>query len=272
MSETWRKLPFNTDSAGRQLALSESLLAQPITPTLYWYQARQEAFILGAGQKPEILDFAHAPEAYKRTSGGTLVLAGADLLSLDVALPPDARLASSDITRAYLWFAETWVAALSRLGVNSYIVEPDAARTARANLEAASPDEKLVKAVCFGTLSAYEVVAEDGRKIVGLAQIRRRTGSLLQAGVHLHFAPEKFANALKLSDHERRILAQQLGERATGLDEVISPTPTVPQIIAAFEEALLETQPVTLTPAVWSSAELELTARLEAEKFLPVTC
>lgn len=269
--EIWRRLPFNQSSAGRQLALSESLIAELRAPSLYWYGASRPALILGAAQKPEIIDMdaarAESFEVYKRTSGGTVVLAGPDFLSLDVVLPPASLLASSDVTRAYLWFGRAWVAALARFGIAARLVEPEEARQARLQLEAAPPDEKLVKLVCFGTLSSYEVVGPDGRKLVGLAQIKRRSGSLLQAGIHLRWPAETFARLLKLEAGQRSILAEGLAQRATGLSELLGYRPSNEDIIAALEESLLTSWPVTFRSGEWSDSELAQADKLEQEKF-----
>lgn len=269
--EAWRRLPFNRDRAGWQLALSESLLKNLTVPTLYWYQAARPALILGAGQKPEILDMAACRQAgfeiLKRTSGGTLVRAGSDLLSLDVALPPQSRLANSDVTLAYRWFAECWIAALARLGVPARLVEPEAARNARQELETAPAETKLVKLVCFGTLSSYEVVDQSGRKLVGLAQVKRRSGSLLQAGIHLHWLAAAFARSLDLTPPERAHLTAELRQRAVGLDELMAHRPALEEIVEAFEESLLENWPVELQEGAWNVDELAQAQVLEGEKF-----
>jgi lipoate-protein ligase A len=269
--EAWRRLPFNRAGAGRQLALSESLLKNLTVPTLYWYQAAHPALILGAAQKPEILDMAACRRAgfeiFKRTSGGTLVLAGSDLLSLDIALPPSSRLANSDVTLAYRWFAEGWIAALARLGVAARLVEPEAARTTREALEAAPADTRLVKLICFGTLSSYEVVDQSGRKLVGLAQVKRRSGSLLQAGIHLNWPAADFGRSLALTPPEKEYLTAELQQRAVGLDELMHRCPALAEIVAAFEESLRENWPVELQEGAWSVAELEQAQLLEKEKF-----
>jgi len=269
--ERWRRLPFSSAWAGWQLALSESLIKHLAGPSLYWYQAAHPALILGAAQKPAILDLEACRQAgyeiYKRTSGGTLVLAGPELLSLDVALPPHSRLANSDVTLAYRWFAECWVTALARLGVPARLVEPEAARSAKLELEAAAPDTKLVKLVCFGTISSYEVVDQAGRKLVGLAQVKRRSGSLLQAGIPLHWPAEELARSLTLSAAEREHLAAELRQRAAGLDELLDRQPALEEIVEAFEESLRENWPVELQEGAWSVAEIEQAQALEQEKF-----
>lgn len=267
----WRYLPFNSELAGRQLALSESLTGPLQTPSLYWYAAARPAVILGAAQNPAILDLTACHQAgyavYKRTSGGAVVLAGPGFLSLDVALPPGSLLASPDVTQAYHWFGQGWLAALARLGIRARLVTPAEARQSRLDLEAASEAERLVKLVCFGTLSSYEVVSEDGRKLIGLAQVKRRGASLLQAGLHRQWPAAEFARLLALSDAQRAALRRYLPERAIGLEEAAGRPVAFSEIIKAFEASLGERFEIDLVPGEWEPAELVKAAELEQEKF-----
>ena len=269
--ETWRLLPFNNEAAGWQLALSETLTGPLEIPSLYWYEAARRAIILGAAQQPAILDLAASRQAgyeiYKRTSGGAVVLAGPGFLSLDVALPPGSALASPDVTLAYRWFGECWVDALARLKVPARLVTPQEARQARLDLEAASEAEKLVKLVCFGTLSSYEVASRDGRKLVGLAQVKRRGASLLQAGLHGRWPGPEFARILDLSGPKRKALVENLQERAVGLEEAAGRPIAFPEIIEAFEDSLRERFDITLVPGQWQPSELDRAAELQNQKF-----
>ena len=62
------------------------------------------------------------------------------------------------------------------MGVAAHALSPDDVRR--------NPGNPALGWACFGGLSPWEVVA-DGRKIVGLAQLRRRTGVLLTSGTLL---------------------------------------------------------------------------------------
>jgi lipoate---protein ligase len=269
--EKWRLLPFNAGLAGQQLALSESLTGPLETPSLYWYEAARPAVILGAAQNPVILDLVACRQAgyalYKRTSGGAVVLAGPGFLSLDVALPPASLLASPDVTQAYRWFGQCWLDALARLNIGARLVTPEEARQTRLELEAASEAEKLVKLVCFGTLSSYEVVSEDGRKLIGLAQVKRRGASLLQAGLHRQWPAAEFARILALSEWQREALRGYLPERAIGLDEAAGRPVAFSEIIEAFETSLRERFDLELVTGRWEPAELNKAVELENEKF-----
>src|SRR5262249_7337069 len=143
--------------------------------------AATTTLIVGAGQTTSSTASGSLPSV-RRHSGGTAVLATEDVLGLDVLLPRGHALAMPDVVESYRWFGQVWAATLTRLVAAVRLVGVTEARGA------AAPPPHLADAVrlaCFGTLSPYEVLAE-GRKIVGLAQLRRRN-VLLQSGIHFTF-------------------------------------------------------------------------------------
>jgi lipoate-protein ligase A len=171
----------------------------------------------------------------RRASGGGPVLWDAGLLSLDVALPRGHRLAPDDVVAAYEWLGRAAADGLRRLGIPAEVVGIAEAR--------AAPPHRLAARACFGALSPFEVVA-GGRKVVGLAQVRRRSGALLQAGFALRLDAGRLAALLDLGS-EREAFATALRDRAAGLDEV-GPAPAAPAVIAAVEAALAERQAIVL--------------------------
>ncbi len=218
-------------------------------PILYWSIAEPTGLVLGFSQKPSVLNPA-APTfpIYHRRAGGTAVLVGPSLLSLDVVLPSDHPLVLPDIVEAYRWFGEAWVKALRQLGVQTRTVSPAEAyaqRTLRKQ-PATSEYELLMNRACYGSLSAYEVVAGQ-RKVVGLDMIRRRAGSLLQAGVLLHWETTILAQLLGHTPQEQALLQQGLQERAVGLDSLLSRHPQSEEVIAAFEHVITSETPSRLT-------------------------
>ncbi|NPV53003.1 MAG: lipoate--protein ligase family protein [Firmicutes bacterium] len=85
----------------------------------------------------------------------------------------------------------------------------------------ASPRE-CQSAACFDAPSWYEVVAEDGRKLVGSAQARI-AGVLLQHGsILLDFDIQKLVSIFKFKDPaEQDRVAAELREKATSLSELL---------------------------------------------------
>lgn len=243
-SSQWRIYPLTIADQQQHIEQSERLLStiQPTDqPVLYWSQAERCGLVLGFSQKPDTLNPMQplSVPIYHRRAGGTAVLVGSSLLSLDVVLPAGHPLILADIVESYRWFGEAWVAALRLLGVQARIVPPREAHEQRALLK--QPDtcayEALMHRACYGTLSPYEVVVGK-RKVVGLDMIRRRVGSLLQAGVLLHWDATLLAQLLGHTEAEQQLLGAGLQERAIGLAELTGRIVETNEIIAAFEQII----------------------------------
>lgn len=243
----WRIFPLAIADQQQHIDRSEHLLktVQPGDPaTLYWSMAEPEGLVLGFSQKHDILNaesLARSPlPTYHRRAGGTAVHVGPHLLDLDVVLPAGHPLILVDIVESYRWFGEAWVAALHILGIETRAVPPQEAHAQRNLLKQpeARPYESLMQRACYGTLSSYEVVV-GRRKVVGLDMIRRRAGSLLQAGVVLHWETETLAHILGHTPQEQELLRTGLLERAIGLDIIAGRVITAHEVIAAFEQILL---------------------------------
>lgn len=270
-ADRWRVLPFSDAPMGRQLALSEAMLAglaESHQPALRWYAPRAEALVIGNGQKPRIANFEAAAERdigiYRRTSGGTAVFVNPDLLSLDVALPTTHPLATSDVVEAYRWMGELWQQALVALG---------AAKARALPLEEARKQPTLaqddpLRLACYGTLSPWEVVVGK-RKLVGLCQVRRRPGALYQIGIYRHFVPRALGELLDLGNNQRKTLATKLHNATVGLDDAAGRAISTQEIIKAVETALTERFGATLQSSRWTTAELRDADRLERERFQP---
>ncbi|GAC1564787.1 MAG: ligase [Ktedonobacteraceae bacterium] len=244
----WRVPPLTIDDQQKHIDFSQQLLAEANPgdpPTLYWSQAEQEGLVLGFSQKPALLNpqsLAHKPlPIYHRRAGGTAVMVGPHLLGLDVMLPAGHPLALPDLVESYRWLGETWVAALRELGIQTRAVTPEEAHEQRDRLKLAETREResILRRACYGSLSPYEVVAA-GRKVVGLDMIRRRAGTLLQAGVLLHWDTERLVSLLGHTPQEQAILRDGLYERAVGLDTLAGRAIPAGTLIAAFERVLTD--------------------------------
>jgi lipoate---protein ligase len=270
-ADIWRVLPFSDAPMGRQLALSEALLAglaESHRPALRWYVPRTEALVIGNGQKPRIANFETAAERdidiYRRTSGGTAVFVNADLLSLDVALPATHPLATSDVVDAYRWMGEVWQQALVTLGA----VKARALPVEEARKQPTLAHDDPLRLACYGTLSPWEVVVGK-RKLVGLCQVRRRPGALYQIGIYRHFVPRALGELLDLGNNQRKNLATRLHNATVGLDDVAGRDVSADEIVQAFETTLTDRFGATLQPSRWTAAELRDADRLERERFQP---
>lgn len=231
---SWRVLNPSLVTAEDALRQGMALLdaAAPGDPaTLAWWHVDGETLVLGRGSRiaPDQDACADAGVGVvRRSSGGGPVLWGPDLLAFDVVVPRAHPLYSDDVVDSYRWLGHALVAALGSLGVPARAVAP---------AEARRTDLTLRDVACYASLSPWEVVI-DGRKVVGLSQVRRRTGVLLQAGIVLRLDPERLAAFLRLDPEEREALISGLRTGAVGLSDV----GTVDQdtTVAAVTEAVTE--------------------------------
>jgi lipoate-protein ligase A len=249
--ETWRLLPYSVGRSDLHFARSDALLRHAASPTVWWHSTQEPTLILGAGQRH--LDVSAAERAgvriVRRSAGGTAVYAGPGVLGQDIFLPAGHSLALPDVVEAYRWLGEAWRDALQALGVTGELVSIHAARSqGRVDSDAAM--------VCFGSLSPYEVVV-DRRKLVGLAQVRRSRGILLQAGIHLDFDPVALSRLLPASEPAR--LATRLGEAAVGLNDVLREPVGIDSVIDAVNSSIQERAGVAIEGGAWSTEELAQT-------------
>lgn len=112
-----------------------------------------------------------------RESGGGAVLTGPWLVGVSVVVPPAHPWVRDGLIDSYRHLGQLHVGVLKELGVSARALPAQDVPRAPA----ASADKALGWA-CFGGLSPWEVVDAEGRKLVGLAQRRCRTGVLLVAG------------------------------------------------------------------------------------------
>ena len=249
-----RRLPFGAEPADRQLASGLALLAgleEGARLALRWTEISPPALILGSSERLDDANFdacaARGVLVYRRASGGGAVLTEASL-ALDVAVPPGDPLDVDDVTASYRWLGETWALALARLGVEARVIS---VAEARADAPTLPP---LLKRACFGGLSPFEVVVGP-RKIVGLAQRRRRSGALLQAGVYLQWSSDRTAELLTQTSADRAALTEMLDGRVAGLNTVGLGGLDGAAVMAAVEAVLSERWGLVPTDDDWTPAE-----------------
>lgn len=200
--------------------------------TALWWSVSADALVLGRGSRvaaDEAACRAADVAVVRRGSGGGPVLWGPDLLALDVLVPAGHRLHSSDVAESYRWLGEAIAAALQSLGVPASAVPPDVAR--RLN------DRTAAERACFAGCSPWEVLIGE-QKVVGLSQVRRRGGVLLQAGILLRHDPHRLPALLALDPPDRAASVADLTARATGLDAATGATGT--EVASAVDQALRE--------------------------------
>lgn len=208
-------------TASQEQRWNETQLAQPVTsPHIRFWCYRDAGLVLGCSQRGLMAKLSDDPmPVLVRHAGGGAVIVGPWMLSISVIVPPGHGLASKHILWGYQWLGECLAGVLRGLGVNAHAMPP---QEVRAKLEAQTPDKRMDWA-CFAGLSPWEVVV-DGRKLVGLAQVRRRTGTLITAGILT--SPPDWA-----------LLCNSLAQPLTTVHDLVQRTTSVSEILGRAVEA-----------------------------------
>jgi lipoate-protein ligase A len=212
------RLPAETPA--QALLRDEALLSEVgAEPVERWWVASSPAVVVGLGLRhrlASIVDLercnAAGIEVLDRRAGGGAVLVDEHMLCGAICLP--IGMVSSDLTESYRWTADH----LRRV-VSGRTVDVEEARADVAALRARDdPVSKLLLTCCYGALSPYEIVDAKARKLVGLAQIRRRHAALFQFGILLR-DQSPLADLLNVPDESiREQLRAELQRRTVGLN------------------------------------------------------
>ena len=117
-----------------------------------------------------------------------------DPVWIDIWLPAGDLLWRDDVGRSFDWLGDAWVEALDQRGISGLAAHRD-------GYLACTPWSAMV---CFGGVGSGEVVTADGRKVVGLAQRRNRSGAWFHGACVLHWEPAAACvDVLALSAPER---------------------------------------------------------------------
>lgn len=226
----FQALPFDQGPAEELLsdgvALLDALAERP-QPALRWYRATDTALVLGRGQRREVVRDTRLA-VVGRFSGGGAVLMDPGLLCLDVLLPAGHAWLDGELARPFELVGDAWAHALRELGIQDVTVHRAPAQRHLRGTQR----QRLLAAVCYATLGRGEVTAA-GRKLVGLAQRRRRPGALIQCGLLRQWRPGPLLQALGAAPDDADVV-----QAATGLDELLSPPPGDGHVMSAVQDAL----------------------------------
>lgn len=200
---------------------------------LSWCDLDRAAVVVGRAAGPPPISWLACRQrgltVHYRSSGGGVVLWDADLVAVDIVMPTGHPLLAQDVVQAYRWVGEALAAALKALGLSVELVDVEASRAADV--------DPLVRAACFGSLSPWEVTAS-GRKIVGLSQVRRREGGIIQVGVPLRVDVDLLAAVI---DGPGTEMARPLDSAMVGiqsLEQSISRDDLIQEVGRALEKRL----------------------------------
>lgn len=193
-------------------AILESVGAGDVLPTLRLYAWEPACLSLGFSQKVADADLirmaARGWHMVRRPTGGKAIL-HTDELTYSVSLPADHPLTELSIVDSYREISRALMHALNILGA-----EPHSER--RSDDAAKRPG-----AVCFEVPSHYEITVE-GKKLVGSAQVRRKSGLLQHGTLPLTGDLTRICDALSYPDEDSREAARQVVlDRAITLESAL---------------------------------------------------
>ena len=226
---SWQVVRLQTGPAPALLSDGTRLfdsLATGQEPILRWYRSDAPAIVLGRGQG----DLALLPGLHPvttRFSGGGAVWLAPDVLSLDVLVPAGHPWHTDRLGDLFELVGRHWADALCNLGVRDLTVH-DGPATARRR---GTDRERLLAAVCYATRGRGEVLWR-GRKLVGLAQRRRRHGAMVQCGLLHRWEPGPLLASLGGDPDD-----PEIRRAAVGLTDVLAEPVDDAAVMAAVEAA-----------------------------------
>jgi len=173
------------------------------------------ALVLGSAQSGVVVDAGRAAAegvtvARRRSGGGAVLVTPEDPVWIDVWLPAGDSLWKDDVGRAFDWLGQAWVTALGWVGVTGVA----------AHAEGFVACTRWARLVCFGGVGTGEVITSDGRKVVGLAQRRSRSGAWFHGAAYLQWDPARLLALLQLLAEERQAATAELERAAVGVSDL----------------------------------------------------
>ncbi|WP_432472252.1 lipoate--protein ligase family protein [Amphritea sp. HPY] len=205
-------------------------------PSFLLWQYQTPAIIMGCSQRPDEEQLHRAEQAglpiMRRGSGGGAVLAGPWMLSFTVFIPTGHQVAELNLIEIFGWLEQIWIAALESVGVACKGVDKPLIDYSKQVSK-----QHEIDWACYAALSHGEVVSLDNRKLVGLAQIRKRKGIALVSGLHLSSCDWSLLSHVVVNRPEQGGILESLNCDAEQLSG-ISGVELLPAVIDAFIAAL----------------------------------
>jgi lipoate-protein ligase A len=200
----------------RNMAVDEAIMTAVAQgdspPTLRLYAWNPACLSLGYGQRWSDADVdlleSHGWELVRRLTGGRAIL-HTDEVTYSFAVADGHPLAQESIVESYRRISKALLRALDKLGART---EADK-RAGR--IDSTGP-------VCFETPSHYEITTQNGRKLVGSAQVRRRGGLLQHGSLPLFGDMGRICDALFFeTEKEREAAIMSVRTRAATLEDAL---------------------------------------------------
>ena len=191
----------------------------------------------------------------RRPTGGKAILHG-DELTYSLCLPLNHQLASGDLIESYRRISVGLLRGLEELGLS-----------AAAEPQGTSMRPSELGPVCFEMPSHYEI-AVGGRKLIGSAQMRRKSLILQHGAIPLCGDVARICDVLSFaSEAARERQRRSLRQRALTVAEALGFAPTWSELASALARGFERAFGLELVPGAASDAELARAAELKRERF-----
>jgi lipoate-protein ligase A len=239
-------------------AMLEAVGSGLALPTLRLYAWQPACLSLGFSQSAADADLvrlaARGWQMVRRPTGGKAIL-HTDELTYAVALPPTHPLAALGIVESYRHISRALMHALNLLGASPHSDR----RAPDAPARPAGP-------VCFEVPSHYEITV-DGKKLIGSAQVRRKSGLLQHGTLPLTGDLTRICDALAYPDDPAREAARDaVRQRAITLQEALGRDVSWDEAAEAVRAGFEAVFDITLVPDTLSPAEIARAEALADEK------
>ncbi len=262
---TWRLIQTPPASGPWNMAVDESLLEfmgqKDSLSVLRLYAWNPPCISIGYAQSINDLRLDHLTELnwniVRRITGGRAIL-HVDELTYSVIGPHSESRLSGGVLESYRRLSIALVIALRNIGLPAQAL-PRAIKI--------SSDSSSQEPICFEQPSDYEITVH-GKKIIGNAQARKKTGILQHGTLPLYGDLTRITQVLNFeSEEQRTIAAQRLLTKAATLEKVlgkpVSWNIAADAIISAFAKKLK----LNLVPSKLTSEELIRAEILVKEKY-----
>lgn len=180
MGDAAAALMCTRGSARQEQSLLEQRLRDGVAqPEVLVWSYSTPTLLPGRGQHLDAAQRLRAErvglDVLARSSGGGAVLADQRLLSVTLLLPTTHALAITSLPGSYRTVGEICRRALTSIGLEARLAAPPARVT--------GAQRDPLDWICFAGLGHGELVDGDGRKLLGLAQVRRSGGIAICIGL-----------------------------------------------------------------------------------------
>jgi lipoate-protein ligase A len=247
------------------MAVDEAVLEHcgrgDVPPTLRLYAWNPPCLSLGYAQPLSDADLPRLKkrgwDAVRRLTGGRAIL-HADELTYAVIAPPEEPLLAGSVLESYRRISAALLAALMTLGIPA---------EALPKPQGAEAVPKQAQPVCFERPSDYEITVH-GRKLVGSAQARKKSGILQHGSIPLHGDLTRITQVLAFPDEPaRQEAAVRLLARATTVEAALGRRIPWEEAAESLARAFQETLGVQLEPGELTPSEAARAAELVRQKY-----